>query len=121
MIGTEKSSAARDRDRVEIVADRERAQLLEQQDQREGEQHLIEMLAIIEVAEQEALKAQAERRTPAKIATGSANQSDPVLRATRNAAYAPIMNRLPCARLITRSTPKMSVRPLAIRNSSSPY
>ena len=31
------------------------------------------------------------------------------------------MNRLPWARLITPITPKISVRPLLIRNSSSPY
>src|SRR5918997_556565 len=31
------------------------------------------------------------------------------------------MNRLPWARLMTPMTPKISVRPLLMRNSSSPY
>src|ERR671917_667976 len=31
------------------------------------------------------------------------------------------MNRLPCARLITPMTPNTSVRPLLMRNNSSPY
>src|SRR4029077_1714895 len=45
---------------VENVADQQRAELLEQQDQREGEQDLIEMLAIVEITEQKALEEQAE-------------------------------------------------------------
>ena len=62
MIGTEKSSAAGTGDRVEVIADQQRARLLEQQDQREGQQHLVEMLAGVEVAEQAALQHEARAR-----------------------------------------------------------
>ena len=55
------------------------------QDQREGQQHLVEMLALVEIAEQEALEQQAEARRRQTIATGSASHSEPVDLATRKA------------------------------------
>ena len=71
---------------MEVVADREAsAKLLEQQDEREGEQHLVEVLAGVEVAKQPALERRGRRGVPPSAATGRANQSEPLLRVTRNA------------------------------------
>jgi hypothetical protein len=52
---------SRDRDRMEIIADQQRAELLEQQDQREGEQHLVEVFAVVEIAKQKAFEQKSER------------------------------------------------------------
>ncbi len=51
----------RDRHRIEVVADDQRAGFLEQQDQREGQQHLVEVVALVEVAEETALQEGAEQ------------------------------------------------------------
>ena len=46
---------------MEAVAGDEGAQLLEQQDEGEGEQHLVEVLAPVEVPEQPALEQRAQQ------------------------------------------------------------
>ncbi len=45
---------------MEIVADQQRAEFLEQQDQRKRQKNLIEMLAVIEMAKEKAFEQHAE-------------------------------------------------------------
>ena len=73
MSGSDAASIAGIDDAVDVVADQDAAQLLEHQDQAEGEQHLVQMVAAVQAADQQPLQHAVPAPRPGTMPSGSAD------------------------------------------------
>ena len=76
---------------VNVVADDQAAQLLEDQDESVGEQHLLEVVALVEMREQRPFEERAEQHRQDHAQRRSRRTRLPVSDDSVNAMYAPIM------------------------------